>query len=47
VWVRYEGDVDRKDGDGNTVTCRDIDFTIERRGASGSWTADSASTGRC
>jgi hypothetical protein len=46
TWVRYEGDVDRKDGEGNTVQCRDIDFTIERRGG-GAWTVDIASGGKC
>ena len=47
VWVRYEGDVDRKDAEGNTVTCKDIDFTIERRGAGAPWSVEIASTGRC
>jgi hypothetical protein len=45
-WVRYEGDVDRTDGDGVVVTCRDLDFTITRRGG-GDWSVSVASMGRC
>jgi len=46
TWVRYEGDVDRKDGEGSSTQCRDIDFTIEKRGG-GAWTVDIASGGKC